>query len=319
MKFCFCVTVAALMSVPAMLAQRQEISGLMIRGEIVSGRQAPESLTVELSNNGMTPPESVTVNADNTFEFRSASPGPHELRVLGRGGQLLHQETVNISSPVQTLSIRLPEPPPNANRSAGGGAVSLQQLSHRVPPQARKAFDKGEQALAKGDLALARTAFQDAITTDPEFADAHNELGGVEAGLKHLPEAAAQFQQAIDLVPEHPLALPNLSIVLAKMYRLHEAGQVARRALRIAPGDGRIHYILATSMLDEQGNMDEIIAEFERSADSVRAAHIVVAELLRNQGRIQKAREHLETYLASATPKDPLRANAEARLAALKQ
>lgn len=318
MKLCFCVTVTALMSLPAMLAQRQEISGLIVRGEIVSGRPAAESLTVELSGNGMTPSESVGVNPDNTFEFRAAAPGPHELRVLGSGGQVLHQENVNISGPAQILSIRIVEPPPNANRSAGG-PISLQQLRHRIPVQARKSFDKGEQALAKGDLLQARVAFQDAITADPEYADAHNELGGVEAGLKHLPEAAEQFQKAIDLVPEHPLALPNLSIVLAKMYRLHEAGQVARRALQIAPGDGRIHYILATSLLDENGNMDEIIAEFERSTSTVRAAHIVVADLLSNQGRTQEAREHLQTYLSTATQNDPLRAKAEARLAAMRQ
>jgi len=317
MKLWFCVTVTALMSLPAMLAQPQEISPLMIRGEIVSGGPA-ESLTVELSGNGMMTAESASVRPDNTFEFRSATLGQHELRVVGSGGQVLYQEIVNVSSPAQIISIRMVDTRPNASRSVGG-PISLQQLRHRVPPQAQKAFNRGEQAFAKGDLLVARTAFLDAIESDPEFADAHNELGGVEAGLQHLPEAAEQFQKAIDLVPQHPLALPNLSIVLAKMYRLHEAGEVARRALQIAPADGRIHYILGASLLDENGDIDEIITEFERSAGTVRAAHIVVADLLANEGRTQEAREHLKAYLSSAAPDDPLRAKAEARLATLKE
>ena len=316
MKLCICVAATTLLSLTAMRAQRQESAPVTVHGEIVSGRTATTTLTVELSGNGAMPTESATVDPDNTFVFRSATPGMHELRVIGGAGEVLHQETVNISSTSQTLSIRLPEPP-NANRSSGN-VISLQQLSHKVPPPARKAFDKGEQAVAKGDLLLARGLFQDAINLDPEFADAYNELGGVEAGLKDLPGAAEQFQKAIDLVPEHPMALPNLCIVLAKMQKLHEAGQVARRALQVVPADGRMHYILATSILAENGSLNEVVAEFERATATVRAAHVVLAELLEQQGRSQEAIQHLETYLATASADDPLRPKVEARLAALR-
>jgi tetratricopeptide (TPR) repeat protein len=318
MKLGLCVTATVVMTVPAMLAQRPEISPLVVRGEIVSGRNIAGPLTVELSGNGMAPQETATVNPDNTFEFRSATPGMHELRVIGAGGQVLHQENVAISRAAQTISIRLPDQP-DANRSAGGGVISLQQLQHKVPAPARKAFDKGEQAIAHGDLLLARGSFQEAVSIDPEFADAYNELGGAEAGLKHLPEAAEDFQKAIDLVPEHPMALPNLSIVLAKMQRLHEAGQVAKRALQIAPTDGRMHYILAASMLAEDAPIDDVIAEFERSTSTVRAAHVIAADLLARQGRKQEAIQHLETYLSTATADDALRSKVEASLAALRQ
>jgi tetratricopeptide (TPR) repeat protein len=300
-----------------MMGQRQENAPMVIRGEIVSGRPTAGPLTVELAGNGAMPTESAAVNADNTFEFRSVTAGMHLLRVIGPDGQVIQQENVNISSPVQTISIRLSDPPPNANRSTGS-VISVQQLRHKVPPPARKAFDKGEQAVAKGDLQEARSAFQEAVTIDPEFADAYNELGGVESSLKHLPEAAEQFQKAVELVPEHPMALPNLSIVLAKMQRLHEAGQVARRALQIAPNDGRMHYILGASLLAEDGTFEQIIAEFERAAETVRAAHVIAAELLAREGKSDEAIRHLETYLATAPADDSLRAKAEARLAALR-
>ncbi|HKE24468.1 MAG TPA: tetratricopeptide repeat protein [Bryobacteraceae bacterium] len=317
MKLWLCVTAMVAVSVPPMPAQRQDTTPLIVRGEIVSGRPVVGPLTVELSGNGSLPQESVPVNADNSFEFHSASPGMHELSVIGSGGQVLHRETVAISSATQTLSVHLPDPP-NANRSAGN-VISLQQLRHKVPPPAQKAFDKGETAITKGDLLQARSSFQEAVSIDPEFADAYNELGGVEAGLKNLPGAAEEFQKAIDLVPEHPMALPNLCIVLAKMERLHEAGQVAKRALQVVPEDGRMHYILATSMLADDASIDAIIAEFERASATVRAAHVVLADLLAKQGHTQEAIQHLETYLATAGPNDPLRAKAEARLAGLRQ
>jgi tetratricopeptide (TPR) repeat protein len=317
MKVSLCVTVTALMSLSAILAQRHEGAAMIVRGEIVSGRAAAGSLTVELSGSGMSQAESVSVNPDNTFEFRSVTPGMHELRVLGNAGQVLHEETVNIANPNQVISIRMVEPA-SANR-ATDGVISLQQLRHKVPPQARKAFDAGEQALAKGDLVQARSSFQEAVTIDPEFADAHNELGGAEAGLKHLPEAAEQFQKAIELVPEHPMALPNLSIVLAKMDRLKEAAQVARRALQITPTDGRLHYIVAANLLRENGTMQEVVSEFERAVGSVPAAHLVLAELFARQDRVSDAREHLQAYLAIAKENDPLRPKVEARLASMPQ
>ena len=317
MKMCLCVTATALMSLLPVLAQQRLQGPFVVRGEIVSGRPPARSLTIEMSGAGMMPSESVSVNPDNTFELRSVTPGTYELRVVDNAGQVLHQEIVNISSPTQVLSIRVDEPP-DANRSAGG-VISLQQLRHKVPPKARKAFDDGEQALSKGDLAKARTSFQDALSIDPEFADAHNELGGVEAGLNHLPEAAEQFQKAIDLVPEHPLAVHNLSVALAKMDRLQEAAQAARHALQIDPSDGRMHYIIAVSLLQEHGATEEVTTEFERAVSSVRAAHIILAKLLANQGRVTEAREHLETYLSNSPPNDPLRPRAEAQLAALRQ
>jgi tetratricopeptide (TPR) repeat protein len=299
------------------MGQRQENAPMFVRGEIVTGRAITGPITVELSSNTTLPAESATVNADNTFEFRSATQGTHLLRVVGPDGQVLYQENVNISSPVQTISVRLPEAPASANRSSGS-VISLQQLQHKVPPAARKAFEKGEQAISKGDLLQARSQFQEAVTIDPEFADAYNELGGVESGLKHLPEAAEQFQKAIDLAPQHPMALPNLSIVLAKMQRLHEAGQVAKRALQVTPNDGRMHYILGASLLAEDGTFEQVIAEFERAADTVRSAHVIAAELLAKQGRSEEAIRHLEAFLATAPADDALRPKAEARLAALR-
>ncbi len=116
--------------------------------------------------------------------------------------------------------------------------------------------------------------------------------------MNQLPEAAEEFQKAIDLVPEHPMALPNLSIVLAKMKNYHDAGEVARRALKVVPGSGRIHYILAVSMLAEHGNLDEIIAHLERAATDVPSAHLTAAELLAQRGRSPEAIRHLEEYLA---------------------
>jgi tetratricopeptide (TPR) repeat protein len=296
-------------------AQPPRADTIAVRGEITSSSPLASGLSVELASNG-TGSETAFVNSDNSFEFRSVTPGVHQLRVLAANGQVLYQEYVSVN-PNQTLSIHLPDRSP-ANHS-GESTISLQQLQHKVPAAAQKAFEKGERLAAKRDFEQARACFAEAVARDPEFADAYNELGGVEAALNRLEEAAAQFQKAIDLVPEHRRALPNLSIVLAKMERFHEAGQVARRALQVVPGDGRIHYILAASLLEENGNIDEILAHLERAAADVPSANVTAAEVLAQRGRQQEAIRHLEDYLKRAAPGDSLRSKVEARLAQLRQ
>jgi tetratricopeptide (TPR) repeat protein len=309
----------AMLALAAAWAQRSDAKGMTVRGEIVSSDANVGNLSVELVADGSGLSETVPVNLDGSFEFRSGSPGTHELRVIAPNGAVIHQEYVSITSSNQTLSIHLGDRSPAGAANRGGSTVSLQQLNHKVPAAAQKAYQKGEQAASKGNLEEACAHFEEAVKIDPEFADAYNDLGAAKAGMKQLPEAAAEFQKAIDLAPEHPLALPNLSIVLAKMKNYHDAGEVARRALRVAPGSGKIHYILAVSILADHGNLDDALVHLERAAAEVPSAHITAAEILAQRGRSPEAIRHLEDYLATAAPDDAKRPKVEARLAELRQ
>jgi tetratricopeptide (TPR) repeat protein len=291
--------------------------GIAVRGEISSATTILGSLTVELEPDGSGPSESAAVRPDGTFEFHSAPPGMHVLRVVGSDGGTIHLERVVIGGPNQLLSIRLPEPP-NASRSSEN-TISLRQLTHKIPLQAQKAFTKGEQAAARGDHRQAAESFRQAVTIDPEFVDAYNELGAAEAALGELPQAAEEFQKAIDLAPDHRLALPNLSIVLAKMKRFHEAGEVARRALKVVPGACPIRYILAASLLIEKGDSEEVLDNLERAAAEVPKAHLVAADLLAQRGRRQDAVRHLEEYLRVTPTGDAERVKVESRHAQLRQ
>ena len=320
MKTCLRLTCVVMIALAAALAQPQSSSpasrGLPVRGEISSGSVVTSTLTVELSSNNSSYSETASVSGDGTFEFRSAPPGAYWLRVFAGAGALIHEEMVSVGGPGQILSIRL-NTQSSANRSAGS-TVSLQQLTHKVPRQAQKAYDKGRQAALKGDQHAAEGFFRQAVEADPEFVDAHNELGASEVALGELPEAAEQFQKAIDLVPEHRLALPNLSIVLAKLKRFHEAGEVARRALLVLPGEPRMHYILALSLLAENKQTPEVLNNLRRAAPEIPKAHIVAAEVFANTGRPDEAVLELEEYLRVQPADDKERPKVEARLAELR-
>jgi tetratricopeptide (TPR) repeat protein len=286
-----------------------------VRGEIVSTSPRPGSLVIEISPQGGGISENISVNPDDTFELRSTPPGNYELRVVAGGGQILYQEMISITPGMQTLTVRLPDRP-NASRAAGS-SISFAQLQHKVPAPALKLFNKGEQAAAKRSLPQARDFYRQAIALDPEYVDAYIELGATESALGQYESAADQYRKAIALAPEHELALPNLCIVLAKMHKFHEAGDVARRALKVSPGSGRVHYILAASLIEDHGNMDEAIEHMQRAASEIPSAHLVASDLLLQKGKRDAAKRQLEEYLLVAKPDDAMRPKVEALLAEL--
>jgi len=285
-----------------------------VRGEIMTARPLIGGYTVELArNSGMG--ESVPIGLDGSFEIRAAQTGMQELRVVGPRGDIIHREPVDITGPHQQLAIRLPETT-NVPQS-GHNTISLHQLEHKVPPEAKKAFDRGVRAAADQKYTDAIAAFQQAVTVDPEYADCLNELGVAEAALGNLENAAEDFQKAIDVAPEHPAALPNLSIALAKLRRFHDAGAVARRALKVVPDSGRIRYILAASILTDNGDPNEALTQLERASDEIPKAHLVAADVLVALGRRDEAIKHIQQFLKSAAPDDKDRGAAEARLSVL--
>src|SRR5260370_1254604 len=139
MKTCLRLTCVAMIALASATAQPQTFPlatrGVPVRGEITSASSVASSLTVELASNGTEISETANVNADGTFEFRSASPGTHWLRVVA-GNSVIHDEVVNISGPRQTLSINLKHQS-SANRSAPG-SLSTRHVTPKAPRQAHK-------------------------------------------------------------------------------------------------------------------------------------------------------------------------------------
>jgi Flp pilus assembly protein TadD len=61
-----------------------------------------------------------------------------------------------------------------------------------------------------GDVQEATTYLQQAVDLKPDSAEAHNQLGLLEAQQGKLQSAIAQFQEALRLRPNDPLAQQSL-------------------------------------------------------------------------------------------------------------
>jgi Flp pilus assembly protein TadD len=292
-------------------------SDYVVRGEIEGRLSGTENLSVELIGDQNTTKDTALVEPNGSFEFRSVRGGWRVLRVVNADGELLYQESVLVSAASPQLSIRLPDRPGPVRSSQT--TVSAKQLTHKVPAQARKAFEKGTQAASKGNHQLADQLFQQAVTRDPQYADAFNSLGVEEVVQGNSEQAVGYFQKAIDLVPEHVLALTNLGITLLKLQRFDEAVAASRRGLQVYPGSEKLHYLLAIGLIGQKSTSDEVLEHLERSSNAVPRARLVAAILLAQQGKRAEAIDHAEAFLREAPDNDKERGRATQLLTTLRQ
>jgi tetratricopeptide (TPR) repeat protein len=125
----------------------------------------------------------------------------------------------------------------------------------------RTAGECFEAALALDDdpasAAEAARLYQQAIVMEPEWAEAHINLGVARYHMGKLREAAEALVAALRLAPEHPIARFNLGCVLDESGSTAEAIRHFELALRAMPQHADAHFNLA--------------AAYEKSGQAMRA------------------------------------------------
>lgn len=118
---------------------------------------------------------------------------------------------------------------------------------------ARKHVDRGRDCQQGGELGEALQEYRKAVKLDPNCADAYYGLGRCchglareenqraggtiyfRAGLGHLAQAAAAFEQAAGLQPQAADVCFNLALVYDNAARLEDAERCYRKAIQLDP------------------------------------------------------------------------------------
>lgn len=99
--------------------------------------------------------------------------------------------------------------------------------------------------LELSSISEARDAYRRAIELDPDFADAHVNLGRIFHEFDDAAAAEAHYRAALRIDPAHAIALFNLGVALEDEGRLTEALDAYTQALAIQPALADAHYNLA--------------------------------------------------------------------------
>src|SRR5713226_4987093 len=129
--------------------------------------------------------------------------------------------------------------------AAFGPSVLSAAQKAKPPAQAEEIYAQGMQALQRGDLPAAETAFNKVLRLAPSSAEAHNSLGWVLQAEGKIEPAIREFQAAIKLKPDFPQAHINLSNAFLRSGSRAGALREAREAVRLSPSDSEARRTLA--------------------------------------------------------------------------
>ncbi len=97
--------------------------------------------------------------------------------------------------------------------------------------------NRGAQAMAAGDLPMARTYLKAALDLSPEFTAGWNNLGVLDTREGRMSQARQDFETALRLQPRHAAALTNASALYKRLGEPQLASQLAKRLQQVERKD----------------------------------------------------------------------------------
>jgi tetratricopeptide (TPR) repeat protein len=134
----------------------------------------------------------------------------------------------------------------------------------RWPINARGHEALGVALATRGRIPEAIAQFQEALRLQPDYANAHQNLGNTFMITRRLPEAIAQFEEALRLFPDYTQAHVNLGSALLSAGRLPEAIAQYETALRLQPDLAAAHLNLGNAFAST-GRLPDAIAQFNEA------------------------------------------------------
>ena len=122
----------------------------------------------------------------------------------------------------------------------------------------------GNNVLGKVDEAI--KAYERALSINPNFADAHHNIGNALFEQGKLDQAIEAYKKSLDLEPNNAEAYFNMGNTLQEQGRLDESISSYIRAIRINPNHAGVHNNMGNAFFDQQ-KLDEAIKAYSKSVN----------------------------------------------------
>lgn len=134
----------------------------------------------------------------------------------------------------------------------------------KSPGKARPHYNLGTSLNDSGAPGAARSHLGMAVTLQPDFADAWQNLAVAHASLGAFPEAIAAYRKALQLDPDLWRAHNGLGVALMSLGRVDEAVASYREAVRLAPGYAQARNNLGAAY-GMKGKGNEAVVQLEEA------------------------------------------------------
>lgn len=183
----------------------------------------------------------------------------------------------------------------------------LEKLAREFPPGALADLVRGYRLVQEGKSTDAEAAFRAALAKDPDFAEAHHQLGTLLFARKDFTGARESWERATRIRPQQPRLWKDLGRAWRRLREPARAVAAFRQALTLDPRDIETEKFLAFA-LDEAGAENQALAQYDRAVQldagdaRLKATR---ALLLERMGRKERAERAYESALA-VNPSEPM-------------
>jgi tetratricopeptide (TPR) repeat protein len=188
-------------------------------------------------------------------------------------------------------------PTPVVKGAPVGDTVSVRSL--QLPAGAIKEFRRSEKCVGTGDFSCAAHHLEKALKADPQFVEAHNNLGASYLQLSRYQDAIGEFKAAIALDEKMAASYRNMSLALFTLRRYAEAETAARQALTLNPKQKAAQYSLGRALAAEGSASPEAEQLLRASLSDFPDARLSLAQVLMNRCANLDAAQELRSYLDS--------------------
>ncbi len=270
---------------------------------------AGEQNQVELVNEGGVPLTQAFTNSEGQAVISIMGGGSFRVRVSGPLIVTTTSEQINIDDRDRATTVFVtvehrPDATPGA--SAGtGGVTSANQL--KVPPNARKLFDKAVDAMQHHELQKSADLLQKAIEGYPEYDAAYDNLGVVFMQMKQPDKAKTAFERAVQLNDKNADANRNYARLLIGNKEYAAAMEALKRALMVEPQDPSSLTLISIAQFqtrDYDGALQSALKVHQVSHEGYALAHYVAGRAYEVKHEYPSASAEYQTYLKES-PKGP--------------
>lgn len=256
-------------------------SDLMSNPAFGTANPQPLGAPLGVANQGVTLPELMYC------ELRANLPGFHSDSISLAGRQLFDNGSVG------TIVLHRMD-------TVEGTRISATSL--QAPRDAKKAFERGQNFLKKGNKAEAAGEFSKAIEMYPKYAEALAQLGDIYANQGRDEEAKKVYGQAIEADPRFLLPYFGLAVVAAREQNWKAVAEFSGRALALNAYEYPVAYFYDAVANYNLHNLDQA----EKSAHTARrldSQHrlpridLLLANILMQREDYAGSAEQLQSFL----------------------
>ena len=123
------------------------------------------------------------------------------------------------------------------HRLANVSGAVISKTTWEAPPDARKAFEKGREALQKSKLRKAQELMEQAVATYPGHAAAWYELGRLQARAGNFQQASQSYARAVAADSKFVSPYPPLAEIAVRDQNWQAVADTTDRLIRLDPVD----------------------------------------------------------------------------------